>query len=53
MQVVLISRDKLIENALEADRELATVILNSMAPWHCDAALALLLQAATGRAPVN
>lgn len=53
MQVVLMTQENLIENALEVDRESATVILNSMAPWYRDRALVLLLQAATGQAPVN
>lgn len=53
MQVVLMSQEKLIENALEMNRESAIVILNSVASWYQDRALALLLQAATGQAPVN
>lgn len=53
MQLVLVSQEKLIENALEVDRELVTEIVNSMAPWHRDKALVLLLQAASGQAPVN
>jgi len=53
MQIVVMSREKLIENAIAIDRDLATIILNSVAPWHRDAALVLLLQAAFGCAPVN
>lgn len=53
MQLVLVSQEKLIESALEVDKELATAILDRMAPWHRDRALVLLLQDATGQAPVN
>lgn len=53
MQVVLLSREKLIENASAVDADLTTMILHNIAPWHRDAALALLLQEAWGRAPAN
>lgn len=53
MQLVLINRQKLIKNAMEVDRDLVALILNSIAPWHRDTALALLLQDALGRAPAN
>jgi hypothetical protein len=53
MQVVLLSPEKLIENAFALDPELVMTIMNSTTPWHLDAALALLLQESFGRAPVN
>lgn len=53
MQLVLVSRERLIDNAMAVDREFASMILNSMTPWHLDAALVLFLEAVAGRAPVN
>ena len=53
MQVMLLSGEKLIENAISVNAHLAKVILDTMAPWHREAALALLLQDTLGRAPVN
>jgi hypothetical protein len=53
MQVVLPTPEKLIENAIAVNADLTGMILQTVEPWHRDAALALLLQAAQGRAPVN
>ncbi len=53
MQVMLLSREKLVENAISVNANLAKVILDTMVPWHREVALALLLQDALGRAPVN
>jgi hypothetical protein len=53
MQVVLLSREQLIENAIAVHPDLVEAIICSMEPWHRDAALALLLQDVFGRAPAN
>jgi hypothetical protein len=53
MQVVLLSAEKLIENAIAVYPDLAVTITHSMVPWQREAALALLLQEAVGRAPLN
>jgi hypothetical protein len=53
MQVVLLSEEKLIEDAVALDPDMVMTIIDSTAPWHRDDALALLLQESFGRAPVN
>jgi hypothetical protein len=53
MEVVLLSQEQLIENAIEVHPDLVAAIIRSMEPWHRDTALALLLQDAFGRVPAN
>jgi hypothetical protein len=53
MEVVLLSRKQLIENAIAVHPDLVEAIICSMEPWHRDAALALLVEDALGRAPSN
>jgi hypothetical protein len=53
MEVVLMTRDELVENAIEVDRDTTKVILDSVASWYQEKALALFLQAALGRAVEN
>ena len=53
MQVVVISRKKLVESAMVVDKDSVTTILDSVEQWHRDVALALLLEEALRRAPVN
>ncbi|HTV56081.1 MAG TPA: hypothetical protein VMI06_14355 [Terriglobia bacterium] len=53
MQVVLLSKEELIQNTMAVCPEFAMIIARSIAPWQQEAALALFLQEAFGRAPVN
>jgi hypothetical protein len=53
MEVVLLSQEQLIETAIALHPDVVVTIIRSIEPWHRDAALALLLQDAFGRAPAN
>jgi hypothetical protein len=53
MQVVLLSQEQLIENAIAVHPDVVVTIIRSVEPWDRDAALALLLQDAFGWAPAN